>query len=152
MKLIYSFILIGLFLSCSLCQAAEGSWQGTGSFLNDSLIAPVSIDMTLSISLSESTFTIEDCWKNSALRMDHCNHSAYQVNDSGQIFDMGVKIGDIFPGYIIIFIGNDQVSEQMIFNFEQSDFEKSKSLRYQYSFTAYDGVSQSRRGELKKPN
>ena len=152
MKSIYFFILIGLFLRSPLCQAAEGSWQGAGSFISDSLIAPVSIDMNLSISLSESTLTIQDCWKNSALRMDHCNHSVYQVNDSGQIFDRGVKIGDIFPGYIIIFIGNAQVSEQMIFNFEESDFEKSKGLRYQYTFTTYDGVSQSRRGELKKPH
>lgn len=123
----------------------SGDWQGNGTLFNQGMLEPAPVEMSISIRQTKTLLSIRDCWKNANLRIDECYQSDYTINENDQIIKDGKKIGDVFPGNIVIFESNDQASEQMVFEF--NDFE---DLRFRYSFTTYDGQTQLRRGGLKK--
>jgi hypothetical protein len=140
-----------LLLAFSARAASEsGVFKGTGSYTNADQISAEAVSISVSLTLTASAFTIHDCWTSSNQQDPICYDSNYKVDDNQQVFSNGVKIGDIYPGYVVLFTSNDQVSEQMIFNFDTDDISSAQSLRYIYTLVSYDGVSEGRRGQLQR--
>ncbi len=132
-----------LFMSSSLFAADfyAGHWQGSGFLESQGSAARAAIKMDLRIDQHSSFLNITDCWETDL--GSKCNKSHYEILNQGDVFENGVKIGDIFPQEIRIFIGNPQVSEQMVF-----ELNGKSQLLFHYTTLNLDGIIVFRSGEL----
>ena len=138
-----------IFLFTSPLFAADfvlGHWQGQGFIESQSSAARVPIKMDVQIEQKLNFLNINDCWETD--NGSRCYKSHYEIMYQGDVFENGVKIGDIFPQEIHIFIGNGQVTEQMIL-----ELNGKSQLLYHYTFLSDDGILTTRSGELMpQPN
>ncbi|MGZ3721879.1 MAG: hypothetical protein ACXVA9_03040 [Bdellovibrionales bacterium] len=115
----------------------SGHWKGTGTYQSEDLQNAIPADFDITIAHSDSAISINECWTipdQYTGKKTTCYKSDYSVNESAQVFANGKKIGDIFPGRILVFQGNDQASELMTF-----DLNSSRELRFRYSYSNFDG-------------
>lgn len=137
--IIISLVSLKLFAADSF----SGHWVGKGFLTFEGYDSAVSINMDITLLQSMTAFTIHDCWETTA--GTSCYDSNYELNDASQINEEGRKIGDIYPHDVLIYNGNAQVSEQMIFHLNQKN-----ELRYRYTYTNMDGGMQTRYGVLQQ--
>ncbi len=126
----------------------SGHWQGSGKVQEEEMLGAVDANFTIDIKNTNTNITIQECWTipdKSQKAKKTCYDSDYSINQSGQIFSAGEKIGDAFPKYIIIFQGNTQVSEQMKFGIDSSG-----ALIFHYTYANYDGGTQVRSSKLTR--
>lgn len=131
--------------SSTAAENFSGLWRGKGVLLNQNLPQPLPVDMALSVSITATQVEIFDCWKGENLQ-PKCYTNLLQLDESGQIYRSGQKIGDLYPDRIVMFWSNRQASEQMFLG-----WSREQGLKYQYIFSAFDGASQVRNsGTLQK--
>jgi hypothetical protein len=139
------FLFLALFplLAQAEPYQIDQHWEGRGTLISTGFTRPVEISMAVHLQITPASILIEDCWKNADLHLSQCFTSRYELDEAQSIYKDGHKIGDVYPGHVITFIGNPQVSEQMVF-----DIRGTGQLNIQYNFAAFDGVYSVRQGEL----
>ena len=131
-----------LFFVATQAHSADkfvGHWSGQGRL--DQSAQPEIIQMDVQIEQTDSQLKIHDCWKTTLGQ--RCYDSLYDLSSTAEILQDGHRIGDIYPFRISIFLGNAQVSEQMLF-----ELNGQNRLRYRYTYANTDGEMQTRFGEL----
>jgi hypothetical protein len=137
MKQIIIIFGVIFFSKLSVAQTISGDWSGQGTVSVQNSAQPITVQIELSIQQSASQLVISDCLSTDANK--RCYDSHYDVVNDGQIFEHDKKIGDIFPGRIIIFNGHQQASEQMLLR-----LISPTELQYRYSYMNFDGQFESR--------
>lgn len=121
----------------------NGTWTGFGESCSG--LKCTKTRNWVQIEVQSHRLRLVECWEESSLASSSkCLHSDYEVRGES-IWTKSRKIGDIFPWQMIIFEGNSQVSEQLVFK-ETGPSE----INYHYSYSNMDGQSDWRRGNLKR--
>ena len=137
------YLLVSLFACISFANDLSGHWLGQGRQFILGSNSEVLIDLELSF--TESSLNITECWETASQPKDaECLESQFELEGRETLLSNGNKVGDIFPGKIIIFQSNTQVSEQMLF------INRKDGLYYRYTYSNLDGESQWREGILKR--
>lgn len=135
----------------------EGLWQGRGYIIRSQTLEPLHVEMSVLVQRQGSELVVKDCSKSIEeagldsptfvkSRADQtCLTTRFEIRDSSKIFFRAKPVGDLFPNKLLSFYGNRQVSEMIL-----AQLITINRLFYKYQYSNFDGLSQTRWGELRR--
>lgn len=142
-----------LLLACTLllpttARATEiaGEWSGTGTLVQDSIDSRRDTDAYLRIEQDGDRFYLQECWRvaeRDQAPKKRCLEDRFERR-AESLYLGERKVGDLFPGRILIYQGTRQVGEQITVT-QLAD----GVLRYRYFYINMDGASELREATLR---
>ena len=145
----------GVLLVTCLGASAFASDRIEGAYVGEGVVDSAFSDTASAASLTlgvrfapDDALEIIECWDthDGSPEAKACIASRYEIREES-LYDNDRKVGDIFPGRIIVMIANSQVAEQLRLEKRAGD-----SVRYEYTYVNVDGAATHRKGLLKKAN
>ena len=146
MNKILALIFLAIFSTSLMASEFEGSWSGEGYIMSLEDREPEAAYFQVSVGFSEDQLSLEQCATlKTGMSAQECFTATYKIQNDSIYNQFDEKIGDIYPGKILILESNAQVSEQI-----QLGLNSAGELRFNYSYANQDGESLTKKAYLTK--